>query len=96
MFFNLCMEKIFHIALANKKLGIKVNCVRISNVHYADDAVLLAKFLDEIQEILQCQRMGVEVQPRNKCKKDQIMIVSREKHENAGLPINSEMGEFSE
>ena len=66
LLFNLYSDKIFNGAFEDRHMGIKVNEVPISNLRYADDTVLIANNIEELQEmcnilIEESQKYGLNI-----------------------------------
>ena len=64
--FNIYLEWIMEMALADQEGGITVNGTKITNLRYADDIVLLAESKEELQNMLtkieeQCIRYKMEI-----------------------------------
>lgn len=53
LLFNIYSERIFEEAI-DQGLGIKINGVAISNLRFADDTVILAENMHQLQEIMNC------------------------------------------
>ena len=51
--FNIYSEKIFQDALEGSLEGIKINTETINNIRYADDTVILATSLEDLQTLLE-------------------------------------------
>ena len=51
--FNIYSEKIFQEALEGFPKGIKINGETINNIRYADDTVILASSLEDLQTLLE-------------------------------------------
>lgn len=91
LLFNLYSEQIFIEALEECDKGIKINGVPISNLRYADDTVLLADNVEDLQTMLNRvttigNQAGLKIN-RNKTK---FMVISRRKIQNADLHIEME------
>lgn len=91
LLFNLYSESIFQEVLGERGLGIRVNGVWVNNIRYADDTVLIADNMKDLQELLDAvgdssKSLGLNINT----KKTKFMIVSRklEEHENASLTHN--------
>ena len=91
LLFNLYSESIFRDALEDQEVGIKVNGEWINNIRYADDTVLLADSMADLQKLLDMinergRAMGLEINT----KKTKFMIVSRnpQNHRDAVLTCN--------
>ena len=79
---------IFKEALDDTNLGMKINGVTINNIRYADDTVLLADSLEDLQQLLSNinsvgERYGLNINVG----KTKLMIFSRESHESATLQL---------
>lgn len=79
--FNLYSEAIFQEALEDMEVGIKVNGVWINNLRYADDTVLIADNMTDLQQLVnkvgeRSKSMGLNINT----KKTKYMIISRNPH----------------
>ena len=86
LLFNLYSEAIFQEALEDVEMGVKVNGVWINNIRYADDTVLIADNIHDLQQLVnkvgeQSKAMGLNIN----IKKTKFMIISR----NPDVFINS-------
>lgn len=52
LLFNAYSEEIIQEALVNETVGIKVNGVLINNIRYADDTVIIADKLEDLQRVM--------------------------------------------
>lgn len=52
MLFNMCSENIFREALEDEPTGIVINGKNIYNIRYADDTVLIASSLEDVQRLV--------------------------------------------
>lgn len=93
LLFNLYSEHIFQEALEDREIGIKVNGVWINNIRYADDTVLIADNVKDLQDLLiavgeHSRNMGLNINT----KKTKFMIVSRnsDEHQNAKIMHNNQ------
>ena len=93
LLFNIYSESIFQDALEEQQLGIKVNGTWINNIRYADDTVLIADNMNDLQSLLNTvgrhsQRMGININT----KKTKLQIITRnpEDFRNAKLTYNNE------
>lgn len=93
LLFNLYSENIFQEALEGQEIGIKVNGIRINNIRYADDTVLIADNMNDLQTLLDMigihsRRMGIDINT----KKTKFLIVTRkpDDYQNARLTHNGE------
>ncbi len=74
------------------ELGIKMNGTYINNIMYADDIVLLANTIQDLQELVDevddiGRRYGLNIN----VKKTKTMIISREQHLDAQVVINGKL-----
>lgn len=53
LLFNIYSEEIFRRALENAREGIKINGELINNIRYADDTVILASNVEELQQLME-------------------------------------------
>ncbi|KAI5707314.1 hypothetical protein M8J77_000030 [Diaphorina citri] len=79
-FFNIYSEYIFKEALANITHGVTIGDETINNIRYADDTVLLANTIEELQILVDkvtsvCDDFGLKLNTS----KTKFMIVSRKK-----------------
>lgn len=78
--FNMYSEEIFSEAFEDSEQGIKVNGIPISNLIYADDSVLLANNMTELQDM--CTRLNIASNRYGlniNANKTKFMIISRDK-----------------
>lgn len=78
MFFNIYGEYIIRRILDNWKGGFTVGAKRIANLRYTDDTVLLATFMDDMEELIQrlvmeSEKVGLTIN-KNKTK---FIIIDR-------------------
>jgi len=92
LLFNLYSEAVFQGALRDVEMGIRVNGVWINNVRYADDTVLIADNIHDLQQLVnvvgeQSESMGLNINT----KKTKFMIISRNLNtfENASITFNA-------
>ena len=89
LLFNMYAEAIFTEALENSNEGILVNGVRINNIRYADDTVLITSDLLEMQSLLdRINTVGIKFGLHINIKKTKLMIVSRRRPLIAPLRVN--------
>lgn len=86
LLFNIYSEKIFSDALEGMCQGVVVNGVVINNLRYADDTVLLATSLEDLQELLNAvaktsSAMGLKLN----VKKTKWMVISKNRTMNPGF-----------
>lgn len=79
LLFNLYSESIFREALENIEKGIRVNLIWINNIRYADDTVLIADNMNDLQYLINVvgehsKRMGLKINT----KKTKHMVVTRQ------------------
>lgn len=92
LLFNLYSEAIFRVALEDVEMGIRVNGTWINNIRYADDTVLIAENMHDLQQLVdkigeQSKSMGLNINT----KKTKFMIISRNPnmHRNAIITFNA-------
>lgn len=91
LLFNLYSEAVFDEAMEDGDAGIKVNGTRINNIRYADDSVLLADSLEDLQKMMNhLNRASIKYGLKINTAKTKFMVVSRRKtpYENARLIID--------
>lgn len=91
LLFNLYSEEIFAKALENNAGGIRVNGIRLNNLRYADDAVLLAENMQDLQGMLNdvitaSEEYGLTLN----VKKTKYMIVTKTEVPNEHLYVGGE------
>ena len=64
--FNLYLEWVMRVALGNYEGGIEIGGIKISNLRYADDIVLVAESKEELQRVVrlleeQCIKYGLVI-----------------------------------
>lgn len=79
-FFNIYSEYIFKEALVNINHGVKIGDLVINNLRYADDTVLLATSINDLQIILDkittvCEKYGLKLNTS----KTKFMVVTKVK-----------------
>lgn len=92
LLFNIYSEAIFQEALEDMEMWIKVNRVRINNIHYADDTILIAYNVHKLQQLNNIvgnhsQSMELDINT----KKTKYMIVYRNlnKFKNSNVSFDS-------
>lgn len=80
LLFNLYSEAIFQEALHGKHQGIILNGTIVNNLRYADDTILLANTLEDLQQLLNCvadrsRAMGLKLN----ISKTKWLVVSKQK-----------------
>lgn len=92
LLFNLYSEAVFQEASKDVEMGIRVNGVWINNVRYADDTVLIADNIHDLQQLVnvvgeQSESMGLNINT----KKTKFMIISRnlDTFENSSITFNA-------
>lgn len=78
LLFNLYSEAIFKEACLDSPEGIKVNGIVMNNIRYADDTVLMANSIEDLQSVLDrvvhsCEQFGLKLN----ITKTKFMIVSK-------------------
>lgn len=73
-------------------IGIKINGLPLNNLRYADDTVIMAERLEELQQLLSSvtdnsREMGLNIN----AKEIKFMVISRTKHANAQLELNGKL-----
>ena len=93
LLFNLYSEVIFQEALQECESGIKVNGTLINNIRFADDSVLIADNIEDLQNLLNkigehSKGMGLNIN----IAKTKFLIISRRlgQHQNARLTYNNQ------
>uniref|UniRef100_A0A0A9XCE7 Retrovirus-related Pol polyprotein LINE-1 n=1 Tax=Lygus hesperus TaxID=30085 RepID=A0A0A9XCE7_LYGHE len=89
LLFNLYADRIFKEAVEDLDVGVRVNGERITSIKYADDTVLLAESLEDLQLLLNRlssagQRAGLTIN----IMKTKWMVFSRSSHDDAALTLN--------
>ena len=92
LLFNIYSEQIFAEALEEQKIGIRIGGEIINNIGYADDTVLLAESMPDLQKLLidvndACNRYGLAIN----IGKTKWMIVSKERIDNVQLELNNKI-----
>ena len=87
--FNLYANDIFRKGLYDVDTGIKVNGKSINKIRYADDTVLIADSIEELESLVdrvnsEGQKYGLEINVA----KTKLMTISRGEHPDAHLTIN--------
>ncbi|XP_029174698.1 uncharacterized protein LOC114943274 [Nylanderia fulva] len=83
------LHKIFKETIGDTKLGIKVNGIYINTIKYADDTVIIADSIGNLQLLLNRiseagQRMGLNINTN----KTKLMVFSCDSHENVLLHLD--------
>ncbi|KAI5732155.1 hypothetical protein M8J77_022354 [Diaphorina citri] len=86
LLFNLYSEELFNEALEDSNEGISINGTIINNIRYADDTVILASNINDLQSILNkvvrsCEKFGLNINT----KKTKYMVISKENQSNTNL-----------
>lgn len=94
LLFNLYSEDIFRESLDGIQGGIKINGENINNIRYADDAVLIASSLENLQELVNSlnvtsKEYGLELN----IKKTKYMVISKTPTPYTELLINNDVVE---
>lgn len=76
--FNIYSEKIFAEALTDLEVSIRINGEYLNNIRYADDTVLLATNLKDLQLLVDRVRAASETYGLElNTKKTKFMVISR-------------------
>ncbi|XP_072751038.1 uncharacterized protein [Anoplolepis gracilipes] len=87
---NLYADRIFKEAINDLDLGIKVNGVRINTLKYADDTVIVAENVEDLQLLLnKISITGREAGLNINADKTKMMIFSRQNHDMASLYLDN-------
>lgn len=89
MLFNVYSERIFKEAVDEVQIGIKVNGKYINNIRYADDSVLMAESIEDLQNLLDrvnnaSEEMGLTINTQ----KTKVMVISKT-DENCHIYLNN-------
>lgn len=89
LIFNLYSERIFNEALDGMNKGILINGLRLNNIRYADDTIVFADNLEDLQALVDkithhSSQYGLEVNVN----KTKLMIISKQKITGSRLFIN--------
>ena len=86
MLINLYVEQVFSETLHDILIGIKINGRAVNNIRYADDTVLIAGNMHDLQIILdRVNARGQETDLKVNVGKTKLLIVSREELESATM-----------
>lgn len=90
--FNLYADRIFKDGISDLDLGIKVNGKQINNLKYADDTVILAENVEDLQLFLNrisqsSHEAGLSINI-DKTKLETKMVFSRQSHDSASLHLD--------
>lgn len=89
LLFNLYSDIIFKKALEETDIGIKINGLPINNLRYADDTLVMAENIEDLQKLLtMVNRASEEMGLNINVSKTKFMIFSRSSHENVQLELN--------
>lgn len=91
MLFNIYSEEIFVEALEDQPVGVRIGGEIINNIRYADDTVLLAESMSDLQILLNrvsgtSEKYGLKIN----IGKTKMMIISKDGAENAQLELSGE------
>ena len=80
LLFNLYSEAIFNETFEDEDTGIRVNGVYVNNIRYADDSVIIADTIEDLQQMIDrlnrtSNKYGLKVNSN----KTKLMIISRRK-----------------
>ena len=92
LLFNLYSEDIVQEALENQKtLGVKVNGKVINNIRYADDTVLIAETLEELQRLMDLVVQTSEERGLTlNTKKTKFMTITKQQQQRETLWVRGE------
>lgn len=90
LIFNMYSERIFDEALDEVEEGILLNGVRLNNIRYADDTMVMADSLEGLQRLMNritqySQQYGLNINVQ----KTKLMIISKKSIKGAHLYINN-------
>ncbi|CAH2229174.1 jg21606 [Pararge aegeria aegeria] len=86
--FNLYSETIIAEAIEGLDCGVKINGRNINNIRYANDTVLIASSLEDIQRIVTRVNMCSEnAGLRMNISKTKFMVISKNKVDNIGITV---------
>jgi hypothetical protein len=90
--FNLYSEDVMNRTLSEQSVGIKINGVRLNNLRFADDTVLIAETLEELQtlvnKIADCsEEYGLSLN----IKKTKFMVISKSTQNVQNLYLHNEI-----
>jgi len=89
MLFNVYSEHIFKKALENSDKGILVNGQLLNNVRYADDTIIIAGSLEDLQELMiQVANTSAEYGLDLNAKKTKYMVISKNPTPNRCLHVS--------
>lgn len=92
--FNVYSQVIFRRALWERKEGVRIGGEVVNTIRYADDTVILAESLEDLQTLVdsvnnECQRMGININTD----KTKLMIITKTPTNNDRLTINDHVME---
>lgn len=94
LLFNLYADRIFKRALDGLDLGIKIGGVRISTIKYADDTVVMAESVGDLQLLLdRIKQEGDGLGLNINISKTKFMVISRQEHNDATIYLDGEQVE---
>lgn len=90
LLFNLYSEAVFQEALEDMTEGLIINGEVLNNIRYADDTVILAQSMEDLQHLIermnhQCNNYGLKIN----LKKTKALIVNKTTNNEADLIINN-------
>lgn len=89
LLFNAYSEEIMKKALEGETAGIKVNGIPINNIRYADDTIIMAENIEDLQRLMnRIVECGQEYGLTMNIKKTKFMRISKTQRNNENLTIN--------
>lgn len=90
LLFNLYSEAIFKEALSEDPKGIVVNGKPINNIRYADDTVILAENIEDLQSMVnRTNQISEEYGLKMNLKKTKLLIFSKSRNIQADLVVDN-------
>jgi hypothetical protein len=90
LLFNIYSEEIFNKCMENANEGIKINGELTNNIRYADDTVILASTIDELQQVMErVYSVSEEYGLSLNFKKTKWMLISRKQQPARQLRISN-------
>lgn len=94
MLFNLYSEEIIQRALSEETAGVKVNGRPINNLRFADDTVVIAENMEDLQRLIdQIVESSEENGLTLNIRKTKFMLISKQQHPQENLRIHGEVVE---
>lgn len=89
LLFNAYSEEILKKALEEETAGIKINGIPVNNIRYADDTIIIAENIDDLQRLMnRIAECGQEYGLTMNAKKTKFMRISKTQRYNEQLTIN--------